>query len=266
MVPFASAEVRKEPRPGRRGRIRPARAARARRGQRSQRPAWRPGRNQSDQTVPSVRYERTVWASRPPSACSRRRQRDRAEVMDPGQRVAAVGQVPQVPVAAPGQRRDGRHPERPPAPAPGRDRRQADDQHRRRQQEVELGPRRETRRQPDARPAPLSTARRSIPFPSLPAVRPSPRPTRSAPSPRRPAGRRSRRCRSSPPPPGRAAPARSAPSPPAPATRPRPGTAGRCTSRPRRHPRSQPRFSSGDSRSREKASIPVAWNTSPFAG
>ena len=33
-----------------------------------------------------------------------------------------------------------------------------------------------------------------------------------------------------------------------------------------RQPTSQPRFSSGDIRSREKASIPIAWTTSLFAG
>ena len=33
-----------------------------------------------------------------------------------------------------------------------------------------------------------------------------------------------------------------------------------------RHPTSQPRFSSGESRSREKASMPIASTTSLFAG
>ena len=33
-----------------------------------------------------------------------------------------------------------------------------------------------------------------------------------------------------------------------------------------RHPTNQPRFSSGDSTSRPKASIPAAWKISPFAG
>ena len=69
-----------------------------------------------------------------------RRQRDRAEVVEPGQRVAGVDQVAQVPVAAAGQGREAGGGERPPAPPARRDQRQPDDQNRAGQEEVELGP------------------------------------------------------------------------------------------------------------------------------
>ena len=46
----------------------------------------------------------------------------------------------------------------------------------------------------------------------------------------------------------------------------RPGTAARCTSRRPGTPTNQPRFSSGERRSRPKASIPTAWKHSELAG
>ncbi len=87
-----------------------------------------------------------------------RRQRDRAEVVDPGQRVAAVDEVAQVPVAATRQRREPRCRERPPASAAGRDRDEPDDQHCRRQQEVELGPGSQPAARPTTASAPADSA------------------------------------------------------------------------------------------------------------
>ena len=164
-----------------------------------------------------------------------RRQIDRAEVVDPGQRVAGVDEVAQVPVAATGQRREGSSRERSPPSARGAMATEPDDQDRGRQQEVELRPGGQARREADDH----ERHQRRHPPPPYPASFPlrHPHPRRSPSAPRQPAGRRSRRCRSAPPRPDPPAPARSARRLPAPATTAPPGTAARCTSTPPGTPR-----------------------------
>ena len=75
-----------------------------------------------------------------------RRQVDRAEVVDPGQRVAGVDEVAEVPVAAAGEgRQAGATSARQRPPAARHD--ETEDENRGRQQEVELRPGRQARSQ-----------------------------------------------------------------------------------------------------------------------
>ncbi len=235
----------------------------------------------------------------------RRGQVDRAEVVDPGQRVAAVDQVPQVPVAAARQRHAPGAEQREPPPPTRRQRDQPEHEHRCGKQVVELRPRRKPDREanheqgPGRKPTPSGRARGSVAAPAAPSGAPPPPapepPGESADLTACPLGLRIRPDAAAAPRSSRAAAAfnpiataASRKKIPTMSLRASPAWSARAgtlsaiapsasdqgatrNGRPMhqqasRQPSSQPRFSSGDIRSREKASIPIAWATSPFAG
>ena len=100
-----------------------------------------------DRAIGQVAEDRVRF---PPAEVLRgRRQVDRPEVVEPGQRVAGVDQVAQVPVAAPGQSGETGGRRALAAGAARRDHRQPEDQRRAGQEEVELGPGRQARSEAD---------------------------------------------------------------------------------------------------------------------
>ena len=177
-----------------------------------------------DRAVGQVAEHAVAFA--PTQRLLRRRQRDRPDVLDPGQRVAGVNEVAQVPVATAGKGAETSRSERaPPSPAgaiaampmtstaAGR-------------KKLSLVP----AAIPAARPTTANGPNAERQTPHLPASGAAPRvgPGQSQPQQ---AGRRCRRCRCAPLQLDRQALASSRQSRPAPAKTARPCMAGRCTNK-----------------------------------